>query len=276
MLRSISDDSLLLLEPFFEIDREGGCGWERRGTRWAFEKEVVFLDMNKYLLARALADARNAARRSKRESARKASLPATPSDQVGGGTASGEGPDRYRHISGLDPRFIFRQDSARPGRGRGTFALEPVARGTEIMRAPAMVAVVNTVYKREICSICFMHMHLVQCPECKYRFCLKCQAQWRQSSTHKATCRFAISVERTPLARMDADLLRLAADLLIRKKCGLFSDMEWELWNTLESQRAGTVSERLEEHTLQDAWERLRSLVGLDVSMEDVQTVYWR
>lgn len=75
---------------------------------------------------------------------------------------------------------------------------------------------------------------------------------------------------------MDACTLRLTADILARKKAGEIDDKDWDLLNTLRSDNNEADNIGLDPRHLQTVVGIFKDAMTMDVSEEDVQTMYRR
>lgn len=75
---------------------------------------------------------------------------------------------------------------------------------------------------------------------------------------------------------VDEGTLRLSADILARKRAGEIDDKDWDLLNSLESHdnKAGKIG--LGARELQIGVQCFKDAMDMDVSEEDVQTMYRR
>lgn len=240
-------------------------------TRWIFEKDVVPFEKT---ARRTPASTRATAAETPTDSS-----PAAP-------TADTCNPTPYARRTGrLDKRVEFRVDPARPSRGRGLYALEDVPKGTEVMRMPAVGAVVSMRHCRSSCCGCFSPLlkadRAATCSDCGLLFCPECDQHFKTNGAglHGLTCRFTPAAFRLCVSsgrQIQESVLRLSADILARKTAGITTDDEWFLLNSLESQdnEAGTIG--LSAPALRECVKELKRATAMAASTEDVQIAYRR
>lgn len=215
---------------------------------------------------------------------------AAPTERSGG-KASASDPTPYaRRAAKLDRRVEFRRH---PKHGRGLFALRDIPEGTEVMRVPAAAAVLSGREAEGSCAGCFLPIkamgRLDPCRGCPLRFCARCKKDGLKANgagggaghnggTCELTKEFLGMCATTPEGSgpPDEGVLRLVADLLVRRRAGVISDEEWDLVKSLESDDNEARAMSLPPSELQKCARLLKSLVGIDVSHEDLQCLYRR
>eukprot|EP00903_Cladosiphon_okamuranus_P005427 g5413.t1 len=245
-------------------------------TRWAFEKMVDLVDKTKSpatSAAAAAAPAADTAAAPTKNAAKPSTLDPTP---------------YARRTAKLDRRVEFRRC---PERGRGLFALRDIPRGTEVMRVRAAGAVLAGHAAKDSCAGCFLNVtdvsQLGACRGCPLRFCARCKkygvgASGGGAGHNSGTCEltreilFMGTANRGSSRSPSEGLLRLVADLFVRRKAGVISDEEWDLVLSLESHENEAGSMRLATSELQKYARLLKSLVGVEVSHQDLQAMYRR
>lgn len=219
---------------------------------------------------------------------------ANPNHGGGGGGAS------VRRRGQLDPRFQVRRNPARPLRGRGVFAVEPVPAGTEVLVAKQAAALPRGRYRPAFCRRCLTLLDkslLIKCRRCEDRFCGKeCVIAAAGEGTHEATCDFVEGLgegcleklgEGDNAAAAEKDILRLTVECLARRGAGLSDDEEWiEIDDLVLPEQSGgggggdgdgefEGDGMLEPNVVREAQARLNNR-GLAVSAEEIQTVHRR
>eukprot|EP00752_Nemacystus_decipiens_P001976 g1899.t1 len=227
----------------------------------------------------------------------------TNSGKANHGNGGGGGGASARRRGQLDPRFQVRRNPARPLRGRGVFAVEPVMAGAVVLVAKQAAALPRGRYRTAFCRRCLTLLdksQLIKCRRCEDRFCGKeCVIAAAGEGTHEATCDFVEGLggecleklgEGDNAAAAEKDILRLTVECLARRGAGLSDDEEWIEIDDLvlpEQEREaggggggcdGGFVERdgmLEDDVVRDAQTRLNNR-GLAVSAEEIQTVHRR
>lgn len=193
-------------------------------------------------------------------------------------------PTQYaRRTANLDARVEVRFD---PKRGRGLFALRDISAGTEVMRVPAAAAVLLDRSRKGSCSGCLLPTDTVGSLEACHGFplsfcagCKKAGAVGGVSGVHNGVTRELTKELNTICATsggVDKDSLRLAADVFVRRKAGLFDDSEWGLLNSLESHDNEAHTMSLAPAELHKCTRLFKTLVDTNISDEDVQAMYRR
>lgn len=282
VVRWDQDAAILLLTPAVHPSAasQSTAATERPRTLWAFEKMVDVVEKSKAPTdgvatksaaaapAAAAAAAGTAAAAPTKNSAKPSALDPTA---------------HARRAAKLDRRVEFRH---RPKRGRGLFALRDVPEGTEVMRVPAAGAVLSGRGAKDSCAGCFLSIKAVgspaACPGCSLRFCARCKTQGLGAGHNSGTCELTkefltvCSTNPGGSGSPNEGLLRLVADLFVRRKAGVISDEEWDLVMSLESHDNEARAMGLSPSDLQRCARLLKSLVGIDVSHEDLQAMYRR
>ncbi|CAM9531788.1 unnamed protein product [Ectocarpus sp. 12 AP-2014] len=208
-----------------------------------------------------------------------ASESAPPTKSFGDGD-----PTQYaRRTANLDARVEVRFD---PKRGRGLFALRDIPAGTEVMRVPAAAAVLLDRSRKGSCSGCLLPTDTVGSLEACHGFPLSFCAGCKKSGTvgvvsgvHNSATRELTKELNTICATsvgVDKDSLRLAADVFVRRKAGLFDNSEWGLLNSLESHDNEAHTMSLAPAELHKCARLFKTLVDTNISDEDVQAMYRR
>lgn len=262
----------------------------RRGSRWAFEKDVVLVEN---MSERATKNADGASWGSPADQAvsshaAKRHTNAASSGRKLAADASRESDATLyaRRSAKLDDRVVFRADTGRPQRGRGLFAVKDVPKGTEIMRVRAAAAVLMRHRVKQQCGRCFTQLQAktvktartLTCGDCGFSFCHDCAEAAGNDGAHRATCRSSrdITSIQSGLEAGDEAVIRLVADCLARRKDGMIDDEEWGLMESLEGHdnEAGTMG--LGSAALQECVIRFNHGMGYHVTREGVQTMYRR
>lgn len=269
IVRRDREAELLLLTP---SDKSNGAsptnsptGGKRPRTRWAFEHMVDHVESKTIEIQEEEPQAR---------------------DSVS------DDPTPYaRRAAKLDTRVEIRRHKKR---GRGLFALRNIPAGTEVMRVPAAAAV--SLHGKGSCSGCLLTTaevgSLKACPGCSLRFCARCKdagtargakgvgvlAPVHSSAMCELTKEFfeMCATSRGATGGPDFDSLRLLADVVVKRKAGMIEDEEWDVLISLESHdnKAGSMS--LARRVLDNCVRLFKRVVDIDVSQEDVQTMYRR
>lgn len=277
-MRWDQEAEILLLTPAVRPSTDGlsTATKERPRTLWAFEKMVDAVEKSK-------APAEGVAT----DSAGTAAGTAAPTKNRD--KAVTLDPTQYaRRAAKLDRRVEFQR---RPERGRGLFALRDIPGGTEVMRAPAAGAVLSGRGAKDSCAGCFLSMKVVgplgACHGCPLRFCAQCKKygvgeNGGGGGHNGGTCELTkellgiCAANRGGSGSPKEGLLRLVADLFVRRKAGMISDEEWDLVTSLESHENEARAMSLAPRELQKCAILLESLVGIDVSHEELQAMYRR
>lgn len=277
VIRWDREDELLLLAHNPPLEEKDGVDSGERGTRWAFQKDATLMGSPK--------------------------APKTSTAAASGGKTPGSAADVAddptpfaRRAAKLDRRLVFRNDPAHSKRGRGLFAVRSVSTKTEVMRVRAAGVVVSRRSNMPTCSRCFstkLGTDGWDCRGCRSWFCPTCADTVAKNSgvakgggggcrgagdIHEATCEFSQGLFR--LCGNDAEddemILRLSGDILARRKAGLINDEEWKLLNTLESSGNSDGTIGLSVGKLKECVRLFKETMDMDVSREDVQTMYRR
>lgn len=269
----------------------------RARTRWAFENTVELIEKD---APQTPSNAQNPGR---------STSDATAPDVVArakhikkyfsGGTpvsiptkANFDTTSHARRAAQLDSRVEIRR---RPKRGRGLFALRDIPKGTDIMRTTATAAVLLS-RERERCSGCLLKAAgaLEACQVCSLGFCANCKKYATCGGTkiggdgdsgvfgcRNATCELTkellgVCATHPKGGPPDEGILRLLADVFIRRKAGMIDDEEWYMLNSLESHdnRDHTIS--LPPLELHKCARLFKDLVDIDLPDEEIQTMYRR
>lgn len=278
VIRWDREDKLMLVRPVRLPSASGATSTEpRKRTRWVFEKAVVLVERTKTSGSRTATTATTTASTESSPSSSAASPgratppPATDFDLT----------EYVRRSAKLDRRVEIREDRDHPERGRGLFAVQRVPEGTEVMRVRAVGAAVVRPMKEDLCGRCFRRQNpcdvLTKCRNCLLPLCVACQSGDAEGRPHSTTCEFArISLLLAANRSADEGTLRLSADILARKRAGEIDDKDWDLLNSLESHdnKAGKIG--LGARELQIGVQTFKDAMDMDVSEEDVQTMYRR
>ncbi|CAM9324935.1 unnamed protein product [Hapterophycus canaliculatus] len=195
-----------------------------------------------------------------------------------------------RRAAKLDSRVEIRRH---PKRGRGLFALGNIPAGTEVMRVPAAGAVSRQGHGS--CSGCLLSANTVgplqPCHGCSLSFCASCKIAGTARGAkgvgiiaivHSGPmCEltkefFGICATSRGGAGPSHDSLRLLADVVVKRKAGIIDDEEWALLISLESDDNEAGSMSLTRPELESCVKLFKRLLGIDISQEDVQTMYRR
>ena len=278
VIRWDRENKLLLVRPIRLPSASGASSTKpRKRTRWVFEKAVVLVERTKMsgsskaTTATTTASAKSSTSTFGGTSGRKMSPPATDFDLT----------EHARRSAKLDHRVEIRGDRDHPERGRGLFAVQRVPEGTEVMRVRAVGAAVVRPSKKDLCGRCFRRAYKqdfpTACGNCWLSLCVKCHDGDTGDRSHSTTCEFErICLMLAANPSVDEGTLRLSADILARKRAGEIDDKDWDLLNTLESDNNKAGSIGLGAHHLQIAVESFKDAMDMDVSEEDVQTMYRR
>lgn len=253
------------------------------GTRWAFEKDVVAVENNTTSKTKACVDTTYP---------RHAAAKSTASDpherpQALSGTSARVSIDYdptpyFRRSAKLDERVEIRANSRDPKRGRGLYATKYMPAGTEVMRVRAVGVVLSQSNGKSFCCRCFLSQKswksATTCFGCGLRFCDRCARLKLKDVAHKAMCELSKIVFQLCVSNrgVDEGILRLSADILARKKAGTIGDEEWDLLSSLESDdnQAGAIG--LGARALEECVQLFKDVMDIDVSKEDLQTMYRR
>lgn len=283
VVRWDQDAAVLLLTPAVRPSTasHSAATKERARTRWIFEKFVEAVDESKPPTAEVPAK-------------RGVTAAGTAAPTKNSGNASTLDPTSYaRRAAKLDRRVEFRR---RPKRGRGLFALGDLPKGTEVMRVPAAGAVLAGRGAKDLCAGCFLSSKAVgpldACHGCPMRFCARCRkhgvganggSEGSGAGHSSGMCELTkafLGICATNPGRGSGSpnegILRLVTDLLVRRRAGLVSDEEWDLLMSLESHENEARTMSLAPSELPKCARLLKSLVGIDVSHEDLQAMYRR
>lgn len=312
VVRWDQEDELLLLKPVkFPPSSSGGASSKRSsdirrksvGTRWAFQKNVVLVERTRPSKATAAAPAPAVAAAAFRSvvdessatsaSSNKRTDTDTPNDRVPPDGVPGakrmpspaaeyDLTSYARRLSKLDKRVEVRMDPSHLERGRGLFAVRDVPEGTEVMRVRAAGAILPMRTRQLSCCRCFLPLKNGErpkaCRRCDVRFCARCVPVAEKDEIHRGTCAFSKSaIELCAVERgVDEGLLLLSCNILRRRAIGVIDDEEWDVFNSLESDdnEAGTIG--LASHALRLCVRLFKDVMDVDVSEEDVQTIYRR
>lgn len=285
VVRWDQDAALFLLTPVVHPSAasQSTSAKERPRTRWAFEKMVDVAETSK-------APTDGVATQSDGASAGAGAGAGTAAPTKNSAKPSTLDPTSYaRRAAKLDRRVEFQ---LRPKSGRGLFAHRDVPAGTEVMRVPAAGAVMSGRGAKGSCAGCFLSTKAVgtldACPGCSFRLCARCKTQDLNAprsgggAGHSGTCELTkeflrlCSTNPGGNGSSDEGLLRLVADLFVRRKAGVISDEEWNLVMSLESHDNEARAMGLSTSVLQICARLLKSLVGIDPSQEDLQAMYRR
>lgn len=271
---------------------------QRARTRWAFEHVVELVENNTH---KTPAKARNRGVSAKSEAS--APVVAARTKHIHNASSAGapvsiptivnlDPTPHVRRTAQLDSRVEIRCD---PKRGRGLFALRDMPAGTEVMRAPATAAVLLS-RERESCGGCLLKVAgtLEACHDCSLSFCADCKQYATCGGTKigdaggsgvfgdsNATCELTKELLRVCATNPeggspDEGVLRLLADVLIRRKAGMINDEEWDMLNSLESHDNQAHTMSLAPIELQKCARLFKNLVDIDLPGEDIQTMYRR
>lgn len=279
VVRWDQDAEVLLLTPAVRpstVSHTTATKERRARTRWVFEKMVDVVEKSTAPTDGVMTTSATAAGT------------AAPTKHSGKAKASTSDPNPYaRRAAKLDRRVEFSR--RHPKRGRGLFALRDLPAGTEVMRVPAVAAVLSGRGAKDSCAGCFLSMKAVgqlnACQGCPLRFCARCKKEGiggggvgHNNGTCELTKGFiGIRANNTGgSGSPNEGLLRLVADLLVRRRAGVISDEEWDLLKSLESRENEARTMGLSPSEIQKCARLLKSLVGIDVSHEDFQAMYRR
>lgn len=299
-MRWDQEDGLGLLEPVAIPPSNGNSNSNnsnnnkpaarRRGSRWAFEKDIVLVEN---MSERATRNADGASRGSPADqvvssyATKKHTNAASPGGKLAADASRESDATLYaRRSAKLDDRVVFRADMERPQRGRGLFAVKDVPEGTEIMRVRAAGAVLMRHRVKQQCGRCFTQLQAktanaertLMCDDCGFSFCYGCAEAAEKDGTHRATCRSSrdITSIQSGVEAGDEAVIRLVANCLARRKDGMIDDEEWGLMESLEGHdnEAGTMG--LGSAALQECVIRFNHGMGYHVTRVGVQTMYRR
>lgn len=184
---------------------------------------------------------------------------------------------RARRTGKLHPHLVVRTDKEVSERGRGLFATRDICRGTELARVRAVAAIVSSSRRHKVCCRCFTSLAIdggsfSACSSCGDRFCNDCVTAAGREGIHAATCGVAQVFQAQPAAV--SDLARLAAQCLATRRSRI-TEEEWDVINSLEAHKS---PQRLEADSrlLRQAVQRLREAADIDVTEDDLRTMYLR
>lgn len=273
---------------------------ERGRTRWTFEHMVDLVEENAPKTPSKSQNRGGSAKGDTTAAAAAARTKHTHKASSGGApvliptTVNFDPTPHARRAAQLDSRVEIRRH---PKRGRGLFALRDMPAGAEVMRVPAAAAVLLG-RERERCGGCLLSMNAVgpleACHGCSLGFCAGCKnyatcggkkvgdgggggVVVHSSATCELTKELVGVCATTPKGGPpDEGILRLLADVLIRRKAGMINDEEWDVLNSLESHDNKDRTMSLAPRELQKCARLFKDLVDIDVSDEDIQTMYRR
>lgn len=280
-------DGLVLLEPVTTIgDGDNGPTdrSKQRGTRWAFHKDLRVKQVTSGRMVASHADTAAA-------TFSPSACPTTPDAYARSchrkmPSSTPFNPNPFaRRAAKLDKRVIFRTDKSNSHRGRGLYAVKDLPKGLEVMRVRASGAVASREPSEGVCCQCIVQQKLSGrmkvCSGCGLRFCAGCAKAVEKNGAHKASCDFSAGVLRLcsgdgEAGQHDEAVLRLVADVLVRKEAGLVDGEEWDLLVSLESSDNESGSIGLSSSVLKDCVRLFDETFRIKVSEDDLQTLYRR
>lgn len=280
-------DGLVLLEPSTTIgdgDRGPTDRSKQRGTRWAFHKDLRVKQVISGRMVASHADIA-AATCSARTCPTTPDVYARSCDQKIPSSAPFDPNPFARRAAKLDKRVVFRMDKSNSHRGRGLYAVKDLPKGLEVMRVRASGAVASREPSEGVCCQCVVQQKLSRrmkvCTDCGLRLCAGCAKAVGENGTHKASCNFSAGVLRlcsgdSAAGQHDEAVLRLVADVLVRKEVGLIDSEEWDLLVSLESNDNESGSIGLSSSMLKDCVRLFNETFRIKVSEDDLQTLYRR
>lgn len=297
VVRWDQEAELLLLTPTASPSTNNVPVGEQARTRWAFENMVDLVEKdapkspsNAQNLGRSTSDATAPALAARTKHMKKTfsdGAPVSIPTIVNFDTTS-----HVRRAAQLDSRVEIRRC---PKRGRGLFALRNIPKGTEVMRAPATAAVLLS-RERQGCSTCLLKAvgALEACHVCSLGFCPDCKKYGTCGSTKmggdgdsgvfgrkNAMCELTkellgVCAMHSKGGPPDEGIVRVLADVFIRRKAGMIDDEEWDMLNSLESHDNKDHTMSLPRLELQKCARLFKDLVDIELSDEEIQTMYRR
>ena len=158
--------------------------------------------------------------------------------------------------------------------------MKRVPEGTEVMRVRAVGGAVVRPFEETLCCRCFRRSEkddLIECRNCHLRLCDACHSGDVENRPHWTRCEFARKVLLfTANPEVDEGTLRLLADILARKKAGEINDKDWDLMNSLRSDNNEAGDIGLSTRHLETGVQIFKDTMDMEVSKEDIQTMYRR
>ena len=269
---------------------------DRARTRWAFEHMVSLVEKSKSTTKVPKATTKDPPETKAEDrgpgtksaaAAGASSVPASCSNSSSISSGKDVNVDRTsyaRRTAKLDSRVEIRRHP-NESRGRGLFAVRDLPRGTEVMRVPAAAAVLLSRKRAEACGGCFLSTKevgsLEACRGCPLRFCAGCKKRGGGAGHTTRMCELTkvlLMICATPTGGRPPDEgnLRLLAEVLVRRGAGEIGDEEWDLLKSLESQDNETRTTSPPPRVLDSCGRLLKQLMGIDVSLEELQAMYRR